>query len=733
VPAALVLREGPLSVSVGLDPLSLTVRRGERRLLADLRVWLALGRSADRFVQLTEGVLDAEEIDALLRVERAELVAREPLRLRAAAGPDREVELVLSLERGRLLIEAEARPQPLRLGIQWEARPGERYTGLGARHGEVLDQAGRRVRLGADRRYTGADCPPDMLEVGGIPQGDYAPVPFLLAERGYALWLETEGDGALFELGPHPRVSGRAAAGALRVHVLCDPSPAALLRRYLLLTGMPALLPEWAYGHWKSRDVYEHQRHVLDDFEGYREHGLPLDAIVIDSPWETQYNTWEPNPHQFPDFAGTVRRMRAAGVRTVVWVTPWVNLESVDGQRPPDPESERLHREPASNYAQGAAVGHYVRDSAGDPFVARWWMGSGSPVDFTSPAADAWWRELARPVLELGVEGIKADDGEGYYFPPDTRFADGRSGAQAAWGYGGLYRRSMQRALDEAHAGEGVLFGRCGWAGQQAIGHTWGGDQASDFWSLRTLVTASLTAAASGFSNWSHDVGGYLGRRLVERCPKELLLRWVQFGCFTPLMQAHGRFEQEAWTYDAETLRLYREYVLLHERLVPYIRAAAATAARCGLPIIRPLALIDPSDPRAFTVADAYGFGPSLWAAPVAEEAAREREVPLPRGRWIDFWTGEVHEGGGELLAAAPLGRIPVYVRSGSVLVTYPGEHVAGGLGDTPEGERPLEATLWGEPPLGRAGARLADGTCIRWQRGEWSAPAGREVAFSRR
>ncbi|MBA2420495.1 MAG: glycoside hydrolase family 31 protein [Thermoleophilaceae bacterium] len=715
--APLVLRAGPLAVTVALDPLSLTVARGERGLVSDLRLWVAEGRAADQFVQITEGVLDHEEIDEVRRIGRAEVVARDPLVLRAG-----DTEIRLSLDEGHLLIEAEARPAPLRLGVRWEARPGESFTGLGARHGETLDQAGRRVRLGADRRYTGPDCPPDMLEVGGIPQGDYAPVPFLVAQRGYAVWLETGGDGALFDLGAHPAVSGRGAAGPLRLHLFCDPSPAALLRRYLGLSGLPALLPEWAYGHWKSRDVYEHQRDVLDDFEGYARHDLPLDAIVIDSPWETQYNTWEPNPNQFPDFAGTVGRMRASGVRTVVWVTPWVNIESVDGQRPPDPESERLHREPASNYAEGEAAGHYVRDADGDTFVARWWMGTGSPIDFTSPEADAWWRELARPVLELGVEGIKADDGEGYYFPPRTRFADGRSGAEAAWSYGGLYRRSMQRALDEAHPGEGVLFGRCGWSGQQAIGHTWGGDQASDFWSLRTLVAASLTAAASGFSNWSHDVGGYLGRRLMERCPKELLLRWAQFGCFTPLMQAHGRFEQEAWTYDAETLAVYREFILLHERLVPYIRAAAASAARCGLPIIRPLALLEPGDPRAFSVADAYGFGPALWVAPVLEEGAREREVPLPRGRWIDFWSGESHDGGGEIVAPAPLGRIPVYVRAGSLVVTYPADHVAGGLGDTPETERPLEATLWGEPPLGRATARLADDTRVRWRAGAVSA-----------
>ena len=729
----LVLENGELRVTVTLEPFSVRIRRGERRLIRGMRIWAADGTPHDQFIQLTEGVLASEEIDRISHLGRAQ-----PLRELAhgvefggSFGDGRTVFAEVTLKDGAVLIRAAAHPEPLRLGADWEARPEERFTGLGARHGDQVDQTGRKVRLGADRRYTGPDCPPDMLEVGGIPQGDYAPAPWVLASRGYALWLETEGEGAEFDLGHRVAISTRGAAGGFRLHVICDPTPAGRLRRYLRRTGLPALLPEWGYGHWKSRDVYEHQDDVLDDFEGYERNALPLDAIVIDSPWETQYNTWRFNPHQFPDPQGMIDRMRGAGVRTVVWVTPWVNLDSRDGQRPPGAESERMHREPAPNYEEGAREGHFVRDQGREPFVARWWMGTGSPIDFTSPAADAWWRELARPVLEMGVEGIKADDGEGYYFPPNVQFADGRTGADAAWGYGGLYRRSMQRALDDAHPGEGVLFGRSGWTGQQAVGITWGGDQASDFWSLEALVAATLTAAASGFSNWSHDVGGYLGERLTDRCPKELLLRWVQFGCFTPLMQAHGRFEQEAWTYDRETLEIYRRYVLLHERLVPYVRAAAATAARCGLPIIRPLLLTDPGDGRGWTIADSYGYGPALWVAPVLEEHAREREVPLPRGDWIDFWTGEPVRGGGEVAAEAPLGRIPVYVRSGSIVVTYPEEHVAAGLGDTPESECPLEATLWGEPRGGRTGVRLADGTRIRWERGQWSVTPERPVDFA--
>src|SRR5918997_3601382 len=361
----------------------LEIRRSGRRLIRGLSLWAAAGESRDQFIQLTEGVIAAEELERPRRLEevrkakRGEAGAAEAGAARAseareaAASQARSRDSIslsgdlgslrIELHAERLVLDFTAAAAFFRAGADWHARPGERFTGLGARHREQLDQTGRRIRLGADRRYTGPECPPDMLEVGGIPQGDYAPVPWLLASRGYALWVETDGDGVELDLGHRVSVSTRTAAGPFRLHVLTDPTPAARLRRFLRLTGLPALLPEWGYGHWKSRDVYEHQNDVLDDFEGYERNGLALDSIVIHSPWETQYNTWEPNPHQFPDFYGTVKRMRERGVRTVVWVTPWVNLESVDGQRPPDPESERLHREPAPNYAEGASAGHFVR------------------------------------------------------------------------------------------------------------------------------------------------------------------------------------------------------------------------------------------------------------------------------------------------------------------------------------------------------------------------------------
>jgi alpha-glucosidase (family GH31 glycosyl hydrolase) len=732
-----VVEAGRLRIEIAMQPFAFTIRRAGRRVLRAGGAWVADGRADDRFIQFTEGVV-AHELR--LPAQRAlHAIALEPrargLVLRFALGAGREARLSFEIvDDERISLALAASGEPLRLGLDWDRRSEERLVGLGVRHHPRLDQAGRDIQLGADRRYTGPDCPPEMLSDGGIPQGDCAPVPWLLSSRGYALWCRTDANGTRFELaGERISVSTRASAGPLALDILCQGTPSARLRALCRLTGFPAQLPEWAYGFWKSRDVHEHQEDVIDDFEGFRRHDIPLDAIVIDSPWATQYNTWEFNPHQFPDPRGMIARLRADGVRTVVWVTPWVNLDSRNGQIPPQPGSERLHSQPAPNYAPAAAAGHFVAEPDGSPFVTQWWMGTGSPVDFTSREAERWWRESAKRVLELGVEGIKADDGDGYYIPERVRLADGRSGAQAAWALGGLHRECLQRALDEVHPGAGVLFGRSGWAGQQATGLIWGGDQVSDFWSLRVLVVAALSAACSGISNFSHDIGGYLGHRLMQRCPPELLVRWLQFGCFTPLMHAHSRMPQEPWHYGGDVMDLYRDYVALHEQLVPYVRAAALTAARTGMPIIRPLCLTDGRDPRGWTVADAYGYGPALWVAPVLEEGAREREVALPRGDWIETWSGQRVRGGGDVVVSAPLERIPVWVRAGSIVVTYPAAHVAAGLGDTPEHERPLVATLWGSPRLGHTAARLPDGSRIGWRHGAWEVAAGREITLVER
>jgi hypothetical protein len=169
-----LLKRGPLRVTVSLDPLALDISRAGRRLVQGMTLWAADGRAHDSFVQLTEGVIPREETASTTPLELGVLRRRDRGRLELSGSGAR---LSVELHRERVVIDVRTEPAPFRLGAEWEARPDERFTGLGARHGEGVEQTGRRVWLGADRRYTGPDCPPEMLELGGIPQGDTRPHP----------------------------------------------------------------------------------------------------------------------------------------------------------------------------------------------------------------------------------------------------------------------------------------------------------------------------------------------------------------------------------------------------------------------------------------------------------------------------------------------------------------------------------------------------------------------------
>src|SRR5262245_9445446 len=183
------------------------------------------GSAADQFIQLTEGMVAEETLE-------------DPL-----DGPQPHVETV---SRYHSIVTARAPEGIHRIGLVLRGHPEQRFLGLGARHGLHVDQAGRSLQLGADRAYTGPDCPPDMLDIGGIPQGDYAPVPWLLGSRGWAAWVQTDGHGARFELGDELQISTRRIAGPLKVHLFTQSSPSARLRAFLRETeAFPAVLPEW--------------------------------------------------------------------------------------------------------------------------------------------------------------------------------------------------------------------------------------------------------------------------------------------------------------------------------------------------------------------------------------------------------------------------------------------------------------------------------------------------------
>ena len=529
------------------------------------------------------------------------------------------------------------------------------------------------------------------------------------------------------------------SAGPLRVDLLCDPTPAARLRAFCRLTGFPALLPEWGYGFWKSRDVYEHQDDVLDDYEGLRRHDIPVDAIVLDSPWATQYNTWEFNRYQFPDAPGADpadarRRGPDRGVGDAVGEHRLA--------RRADPASARvraaapragveLRARARRGGVRALRVGRGFRI---EPFVTQWWMGTGSPVDFTSDAAErvvARAGQAAARARRRGCQGrrrrglLPAGGGAAARTGGPAPRRRGRSAAFIACAFSARSTRSIP--------GDGVLFGRSGWTGQHAVGHTWAGDQASDFWSLRVLVVATLSAACSGLLEL------VARRRRLSRTPPGRALPARAAAPLGPVRLLHPA-DACPRPDAAGALALLRA----RARALPRVRAAAR-AARAVRPgrrgDRRPDGVADhpaavPDRSRAIRAAGRSATptatGPrcgSRRCSTTRPASARSRcrgETGSRRGR-ARRCAGAVRPWWTRRSSGSRCGSAPARSSSRTRRRTW-----RGGWGTFPSAIAPLVATLWGVPRLGRAAARLADGTRIAWRRGRWSvsSPCEREVTF---
>ncbi|HEU5055793.1 MAG TPA: TIM-barrel domain-containing protein, partial [Kofleriaceae bacterium] len=530
---------------------------------------------------------------------------------------------------------------PDRLDVQLAAAPGEHFYGLGEKF-DRLDQAGKVARILA------VDAP------GAKGDRSYKVAPWFVSSRGYGFRFDSPAESEFDLAAGHPdRVSVRVAHGRLAWELIGGPAPADALARYTAATGRPALPPAWAFAPWLSSDHWRTGGEVRYVVSRYRELGIPGSVFVFDSPWEVSYNDFRWNETQFAaggtydgasyeGFASSAEMMdflRDSGFRVVLWLTPFLNVESND-EGVPGQQTGR-----SALYEEAAAAGYLVQGPDGEPLVVDWWKGRGSPIDFTDPAARAWYQDhLRRLVDESGgvVGGFKADDGESDFIPLTARYADGSTGAEMRNGFSIEYQRATWQVLGE----EGVLLARSGFSGAQAFPGHWAGDNEPNFSrenGLAGVVVAGLSAAMSGYAVWGHDVGGYQTTGGVA-APEDLFTRWAQFGAVSPIMQIHRKVagdRQYPWSYGEAALDAYRRAAALHVALFPTFYSYAAAAARTGLPILRPLPLAFPGDESVATVDDAFLVGEWLLAAPILEEAARARDVPLPAGTWYDFDSGE--------------------------------------------------------------------------------------------
>ncbi|GAA3437587.1 glycoside hydrolase family 31 protein [Kutzneria kofuensis] len=536
---------------------------------------------------------------------------------------------------------------------RFAAHLGERLFGLGQHPNGRLDQKGLVVDL--------------------VQSNTEVTIPFLHSSRGYGLLWHNPAAGRV-ELAEDTTRWVADSAQQIDYWITAGDTPAEITASYADATGHPPLLPGWATGFWQSKLRYRTQEELLAVAREHTGRGLPLSVIVCDYFHWPRMGDWRFEPSEWPDPEGMVKELAGLGVELAVSVWPTVAADS-------------------ENHDALRAAGLLVRDAHGGLLTthapARGHGQNYQPVthyDPTAPRAREFlWQRLRENYHALGITAFWLDACEPDV-PPEVaaraRYAAG-PGPQVGGLYGHLHAQGVADGLRSVGVDRPLSLVRSAWAGSQRHGAAlWSGDIEPTFESLAAQIRAGLNVALSGIPWWNTDVGGFLGGDPDDPAYREVLVRWFQYGTFSPIMRLHGDRApnqpfttemsggpNEVWSYGEQAYGILAAHLRLRERLRPYLAELSETAHRTGAPPIRPLFFDFPDDERAWTVEDQFLLGPDVLVAPVTEAGSRSRPVYLPAGtRWLDPTTGAVHDGGVTVDAPAPLEHIPVLIREGAAV-----------------------------------------------------------------
>ncbi|MBN1661157.1 MAG: DUF5110 domain-containing protein [Anaerolineae bacterium] len=542
---------------------------------------------------------------------------------------------------------------------------------------------------------------PETYEPGDDPI--HLSIPMLVGLRdglAYGLFFDNPGR-ARIDLGQahHDTLHYEVETGELCLYVLAGPGIADVLARYTHLTGRMPLPPLWALGYHQSRWSYYPEAEVRALAAQFRARHIPCDVIHLDIHYMDGYRVFTWDRDRFPDPPGMIADLREQGFRIVTILDPGVKT---------DP-GYHVHDD-------GLARDAFCRLPDGALFHGPVWPGDCYFPDFTKPEVRDWWGGLYDSLLQAGVAGFWNDMNEPAIFGgtmPDAVCHD-YEGRGARHGevhnvYGLLMARASAEGVRRLLPDERVpVISRAGYAGLQRDALVWTGDNYATWEHMRLGISVCLNLGLSGVPFCGPDAGGFAGD-----CSGELLARWTQLGALTPFFRNHaalGTDRQEPWAFGEPWESICRRWIEFRYELLPYIYTAAWQAAETGLPMMRPLSLAFPGDRRTYSLADEYLFGDALLVAPVLGAGRTWRRVYLPGGEWYDFWTGV--RASGSLEADAPLERLPLYVRSGTVLPMAP---VVQHTGEWPPGV----LTLHIYPGDGESWLYEDDGHSRAYRRGE--------------
>ncbi len=503
---------------------------------------------------------------------------------------------------------------------------GERFTAF-VKNGQVVENWNKDGGTGSEQAYK---C-----------------VPFYLTNRGYGVLVADTGPVS-FEVGSEKvsRVQFSVPGERLEYFVFAGPTPKDVLRRLTALTGRPALPPAWSFGLWLTTSfTTDYDEKTVNGFiDGMRERDLPLHVFHFDCFWMREFAwcdfAWD--ARTFPDPRGQLQRLHEKGLKVSVWINPYIGQMS------------RLFREGAEN-------GYFLKKPNGDVWQTDLWQPGMAIVDFTHPAATAWYLGHLRALLEMGVDCFKTDFGE--RIPTDVVYHDGSDPVRMHNHYAVIYNRAVFELLREVRGeGEAVLFARSSHTGGQKFPVHWGGDCNSTYESMAESLRGGLSLGACGFGYWSHDIGGFEGKPAAD-----IYKRWIAFGLLSSHSRMHGSSSYRVpWAFDEEACEVLRHFTAWKCRLMPYLWATAHEAHTEGIPMMRAMVIEFPDDPGCDTLDRQFMLGDRLLVAPVLARDGRATFY-LPAGRWVHLFSGEERTGGWHTTQHGFLD-LPIYVRAGTVL-----------------------------------------------------------------
>ena len=547
-----------------------------------------------------------------------------------------------------------------RVGATFSTTPDEHFYGLGQNQEGILDYRGRTI-----------DCKHNY----DAPAGESVCVPFLVTNRGYGIVWDNPSD-THFSAAVNGSTHWQSEVGErVSFFVLTGRSTDDLYAAYRRLTGPTPLPPKAAFGLIQSKARYASQQEILQVAEGYRSRGYPLDVMVLDWFYWTRMGQLDIDPQAFPDPDAMNKTLHDEGYHSLISVWP------------------RFEKE--SRYFNFLAdKGWLLKDKNGNPVdgLPERSDRAGALIDATNPEARTWyWSKIRDNLAARGFDWFWLDETEPDLVPDGYFYSIG-SGDR----YHNLFPLLHLEGVAEGSRRDrpnlrGLILARAAYLGAQRTGALfWSSDIQPSWEALRRQVTTGLDFTATGLAYWGNDIGGWQPLPAVHQALRpvlidpadardtvggdddypELLVRWFEYGTFLPTLRLHGdRKHTEVWAFGKQAETVMAQFLRLRYSLIPYLYSLGHGTYESGAPFMRALFMDFPDDPLVSNLGDEYMLGPALLVAPVTEQGVTTRSVYLPAGSdWYDFWTNRRYAGGQRISAAAPIDRIPVFVRAGSIL-----------------------------------------------------------------